>query len=107
MKETLSLHEKVSIMSSGAGGAGGTDDAGLTDKKLIPITHLPVCQKNPLQPIENTGTMELPVQAGGGVGGLVPPPAAGGNVEGYWSNPVLGRTEASLLLFEVQKLIEA
>ncbi|XP_049291037.1 protein ECT2 isoform X2 [Anopheles funestus] len=77
MKESLSLHEKVSIMSSGGGGAG---DAGLTDKKLIPITHLPACQKNPLQPIENTATMELPMQQnGGGGGGTLPP--AGGNVE--------------------------
>ncbi|XP_052899301.1 protein ECT2 isoform X2 [Anopheles moucheti] len=82
MKESLSLHEKVSIMSSGAGGiGGGAGDAGLTDKKLIPITHLPVCQKNPLQPIENTATMELPVQQNGGA---VHPPA-GGNVEALMS----------------------
>ncbi|XP_053667102.1 protein ECT2 [Anopheles marshallii] len=81
MKESLSLHEKVSIMSSGGGVGGGAGDSVLTDKKLIPITHLPVCQKNPLQPIENTATMELPVQSV--CGGTHPP--AGGNVEAVMS----------------------
>ncbi|XP_035917198.1 protein ECT2 isoform X2 [Anopheles stephensi] len=90
MKESLSLHEKkVSIMSGagGGGGGGGSDgpeDAGLSDKKLIPITHLPAaCQKNPLQPIENTATtvIELPVQQGGAGGGGGTLPSAGGHVE--------------------------